>query len=298
MPRSGASGKKRMLEVALLVAFIACGVALFRHNARAEEEKLLKAERQAAEMMSAAKEMATEVLETAPGAMMEAVKYAYHPADEQSLRVAIRITSTKLLKSPDDLELLFRRVGLKWQLGEYQECIADLSRVLELEPDNPRALYGRASVYYKLKQYPEAIKDLDRLIVLDPKDEHGGLNDRAYYKAKLGEFASGLKDIRLSLELHPGTSASLDTLGYIMVGLERYQEAVEAYDGSLELEPNSAYSLRGRAVAYRQLGNEKASELDLARLAELDPSFCLHWEVEDDPGRHLSGNEAVLLASP
>lgn len=279
----GRVGSRRLIELALLIALISCGAFLFRQSV-AEREAELKAQEQARVIIETGKEAAIFALQTFPAAFGEALKYQYHP--EQHLRVTIKVLDGVLLKEPNDVNSRLRRSAAYWELGDREAAKSDLDAILEFQPDNRLALHRRAYLLKKNGDIEATLRDLDRLILLDPQEQYGARNNRAYALAEQGRFEEALVGIEESLELRPESTNSWDTLAYIYVGLGRDQEAIVLYDKVLEAQPNSRPALRGRAVAQNRLGNVDAAKADAARLAEIDPSYCLHWEVAPDPGEH------------
>ena len=81
------------------------------------------------------------------------------------LTVAIAATPTD---SPEMVEYLFLR-GLGYiALGRYQDAIADLSEVIEVEESHSEARYFRAGAYSALNDHSHALSDYKRVLVLSP----------------------------------------------------------------------------------------------------------------------------------
>ncbi len=54
--------------------------------------------------------------------------------------------------------------------GFYELAISDYSKAIEISSGFAEAHYNRGCSYYELKEYEEAIADLTRAIQLDPKE--------------------------------------------------------------------------------------------------------------------------------
>lgn len=99
----------------------------------------------------------------------------------------------------------------------------------------------RAAMYYALQQRELALKDIDQLIQLD-----GAVSDN--YAAQ----------------------------GGILIGLKRNQQALEALNSAVDLNPKSALAITTRGYAHHKLNDDEAALKDLDEAAELDPrlSWC------------------------
>ena len=53
------------------------------------------------------------------------------------------------------------------KLGQFEDAIADFTRVLELDPTNVNAFFNRGSAYDSLGQYEKAVADYTRALDLD-----------------------------------------------------------------------------------------------------------------------------------
>ncbi|MBS1794964.1 MAG: tetratricopeptide repeat protein [Acidobacteria bacterium] len=121
----------------------------------------------------------------------------------------------------------------------YDSCIADFTRSIDLEPENVEANYNRAVCYYRSRQYEQAIEDLDRYIsVGNASDEY---------------LADGYEERGLS---------------YFYLG--RTAPAIDDFTRAIELVPYRASGYKYRAMAYRKIGKTSAAEADEKKAAELD----------------------------
>lgn len=286
MKRSGFFKKRRLLELSL-AGLIVCSVAVyFRHQPTVPQPEAELSETGVA---------FTKLL------MENAVEGMRRPLDPQhiqksGLKGELFACDRFLIERPDDVDLLYERGRLHYQLGNVEAAVEDLSRILELQPDNSEVRLRRAYLRHELGSTHAAIADLDEIVDSDPDCSPEVYNSRAYYRAKLGEFEQALPDILRSVKDEP-TANSLDTLGYVYMGLSRFSEAKEAYTRGLEMSPDFPDMLYGRAAAYHQLGEDALSRADMAHLRKLAPDFCLHWSSDPDPGAHGDDDKSVFEKS-
>ncbi len=272
------------------------GALYFHHQhqrALAEEQAQQEFEQKFQESANQFKESASDFAEVFAACFVSGMKHPYDDPYINALRGHRVVLDHKLLKEPDSVELRKKRVALNFELGDHYGALDDLNEILFAEPDFKLGRYQRACLFSEFGNREGAIQDLDYLLEHDPFYPWA-LNNRACYKAELGDFEGALADARKAVERQSEVASCHDTLGYVLVGLGHYQEAIEVYDQTLQLDPEQAHSLWGRAVCYHRLGESERAQADLERLAEVAPGFCLHWALEDDPGSHEDGDKLTL----
>ena len=57
-------------------------------------------------------------------------------------------------------------------VGRYEQAIADLSKLLELETNNAFALKYRGETYFMMEKYEESLVDLNKLLEINANDSH------------------------------------------------------------------------------------------------------------------------------
>lgn len=284
---------RRLAEVVVLLSVTAVSAVLFQRHQTADEVDEAALRKTEAVVQDVA-ERSEDLVKNGPRYFVDGLKAVYNPSEDVKYNRVFALDYL-LEKEPDNLSALDKRARLLAQLELYDAAIADLDHLIELRPDVSLNYYRRAWVLMKLDLWDDAKPDLERFLAGDPDEEGYGGNSYAYVLAKLGDFEKALPYVEESLAKNK-VAPSLDTLGYILVGLERYEEAVEVYSEALGLDPQSTYALRGRAVAFRCLKDYENCQADLALQASIDPDFCLHWESEFDPGQHDSENKSLLTS--
>ena len=69
-------------------------------------------------------------------------------------------------------------------------------------------------------------------------------------KARKGDYRSALIYRRRILSLFPQSSYAQSYVGSCYIGLEQYDEAIEAFDRALQIDPNSAYARAQLGCAF------------------------------------------------
>jgi hypothetical protein len=117
------------------------------------------------------------------------------------------------------------------------------------------------------------LSELDKILALSPANATL-LNDRCYQrgleKVKLDD---ALMDCEASLKVRRRDPYVLDSKGFVLYQLGRYQDALNAYDDVLKIEPRLAPSLFMRGHAKQKLGDSAGGAADIAAAKAIDPDI-------------------------
>jgi len=179
---------------------------------------------------------------------------------------------------------LYSRAYCYFQTGDYQACINDLSKIInlsgrvvliELNPvsrkvelvDICQVLKMRADSFKNLRQYPAAIEDYEKVIQCAPTAEV--YLSRAQVLYSLGLVARALADIAKA-EKSLSTEPELLSLKMLcLTRLNRDAEAMVLAQHILECEPGNTIA----KMAMQVLHKSKEFSLPLQRSLSLNPSI-------------------------
>ena len=198
-------------------------------------------------------------------------------------------------------------VGLSWtywlewtflwspnpQTLEQAFALAQKARALDDSLAQAHILSGR--LYLWKKQHEQAVAEAERAIALAPNFAEG--------YAELGfilnwagrpEEAIGLVEKAQRLDSRNPSFYYPLTLGqsYRLTG--RYEEAIAAYQRTLQLNPNLPGPHAFLAVIYNELGREKEARAEVAEVLRLSPYFSLEVVRERFPFKDPAELERVL----
>ena len=285
---------RRTAEVVVLLSVTAVSAVLFQRHRTADEvdEAAL---RKTEAMVQDVAERSEDLVKNGPRYFVDGLKTLYNPSGD--IRYAkLDIYDDALRCSPDNPELLGRRLDILIELRLYERAVEDLDKLIVLRPDESSYVYTRAWVYEQQGEFSAAATDLEHFLSIDPDADGFGSNVYANVLAGQGLFEEALVRAEEAVSKQESLG-SCGSLGFALVGLGRYEEAIEAYSRALEFDPKHPYALRGRAVAYRHAGQAEKSEADLATQTMVDPDFCCHRESEFDPGQHDSEDKSLLTGN-
>jgi tetratricopeptide (TPR) repeat protein/transglutaminase-like putative cysteine protease len=165
---------------------------------------------------------------------------------------------------PNSVPALVRLAEVQSTAGEYNEAVTTLTRAIKEEGDyhDPRLLAIRGIAYQKAGQSALASQDLANAekASRDPDE----LNRLCWDLATAGvSLDSALQDCNSALAKDPQRSFIHDSLGFVLLRLQRYPAAIAAYDDALKLQPLQADSLYGRGICELRTGRTNRGRADI-----------------------------------
>jgi tetratricopeptide (TPR) repeat protein len=122
----------------------------------------------------------------------------------------------------------------------------------------------------RLQSLEEKLEDMTRLgFTTDAKTAF--LRGLYYYNQ--GKYNDALAAYNWSLELRPDDPTTLNNRGNTYFALKRYDEAFADFNRSLELRPDDPVTLYNRGTTYPHLGRYDEALADLNRSLELRPDY-------------------------
>mmetsp|Transcript_15087 Transcript_15087/g.34336 ORF Transcript_15087/g.34336 Transcript_15087/m.34336 type:complete len:410 (+) Transcript_15087:122-1351(+) len=174
--------------------------------------------------------------------------------------------------SPDSPDAYVVRGWLKYEDGDWDGAIADLSRALELDPKNSRAWSRRGVVRVLKGHIADALADCQKAVSLDPQSaliwSHQGA-----VKFESGDYKGAIHDCTKAISLKPTLSDAWVDRGGAKLELGNAAGAIDDYTEALRLEPNSAPTLTNRAIAKHDLGDFEGAITDCRRALQIRPAF-------------------------
>ena len=72
-------------------------------------------------------------------------------------------------------------------------------------------------------------------------------------------------------------------LGHAYRTVGRYEEAIESYNKSIDIEPDIVYIYIGLATTYMKIGRVKDARNEAEKILKIDPDFSLDWFLKHQP---------------
>ncbi|RIB04390.1 hypothetical protein C2G38_2254401 [Gigaspora rosea] len=166
------------------------------------------------------------------------------------------VDSNRLLAiNPDDAVSLGK--VFDYNLGRYEESLADLSRSLKIDPNNAEALSTRGQIYFRMNRYEESLADLTNSLKIKP--DH--LNTYEEALIDLNKFEEIEQNEAITLKSHDPTYYEINKESPLQLAVKfcdllynkgSYDESQESpleltlRCCALKIRPNSEFTLLGR----------------------------------------------------
>jgi len=191
------------------------------------------------------------------------------------------------------------------ETGRYNEALNDFNKAIEIDPESKMSYNNRGYAYQAIREYNLAVKDFRKAIELDPKYHNAAKNlsvvlqimnrnkealeyaknavslksniadyfnnrGNAYYA--LGHLDSAETDFRESVRINSKFYRGWNNIGVVLMKNEKYKEAIEYLNKSIELKNNFVDAFFNRAYCFYNIQKPIQSLNDLQRCFELNPS--------------------------
>ena len=170
-------------------------------------------------------------------------------------------------------ETYFRWGNAMYNLGLYQDAIANYDAAIRLKTDYVEAYNNRGKAKHNLKQYLPAIKDYDTAIELK-LDYAEAYNNRGKAKHNLKQYLPGIKDYDTAIELKPDYVFAYNNRGHAKYFLKQHFAAISDFEKAIELKPDYAEAYHYRGKAKFMIGQHFAAISDFEKAIELKPDYA------------------------
>ncbi len=157
------------------------------------------------------------------------------------LPAAVADLSRAIELDPASARRLVERAGLRRRAGEPDAALADLDRACALDPSLAQARVARGELRLARNDDRGALADFDAAVRLLPRSA-AALNARGVARQRTGDLERALADYTRGAELAPSTRVQADievNRGLVLADLGRADEAIAAFERSIELAPDA-----------------------------------------------------------
>ncbi|GJL60495.1 MAG: hypothetical protein NPIRA03_33520 [Nitrospirales bacterium] len=221
------------------------------------------------------------------------------------LEPEIQEITEKLIKDPDNVDLLVHRGQVYRSNGKYIESLLDLERAWLLDRENRTVVLQRALTLSALGRDKEAERALDHFLQeeSDPKRVFA-LAERANIHARNGQTELAISDFTSAIQLQPTIELYL-IRGKLLESLGKLEDAAAGYlDGLTKL--GDAILLKKGLIRVRMAQNQYSEALALVDEEIAGSSVKTSWylkraEILDHMGRpdeaKLANEQALAEAN-
>ena len=152
---------------------------------------------------------------------------------------AISFYTQAIELKPDYFEA-YHNIGVAYvRRNDFNNALPNLNAAIKINPNSPKLYAVRGCIYLNLKNYSAAVSDCNKALQLEPQNADAFLF-RALAQGNLKNFSQAISDCNSAMQLSEKLSAN-----YLAI----------------------AYHTRG--ICYKELGENKKAQADIAKAKEL-----------------------------
>lgn len=148
-------------------------------------------------------------------------------------------------------------------------------KAIQIDESTPVAYFVTGLVYREKKEYVKALAEVEKAVSIDPNyaNAHVLLATLLYYGGRPEE---GLQRMLKAIRLNPYYPTSYPFhLGQAYFVLQRYNEAIDAFEQGVQSYPDSLRLHVWLAASYAQVGRKREAEWESDQVKILDPEFSI-----------------------
>ena len=222
---------------------------------------------------------------TAPVSWSARLRTAALLADVDQFDAATRRLETMAEERPERSDALIELGDVQRSAEHFPEAVAAydraLARVAHIEERNWSIFYSRGIALERSKQWPKAEADFLKAIELSPNQPYS-LNYLAYSWVERGihlERAQAM--LERAMQLRPKDPQIIDSMGWVLYHLGRFDGAVNNLEQAVELRPQDAVINDHLGDAYWRVGRRNEARFQWQRALNLDPEPDLSTNLTD-----------------
>jgi len=200
---------------------------------------------------------------------------------QQALRQALVDGETL----PRNEYLMLRAVNRQFVDRDLEGALGEYELINGIYPDHMAAYNNRGRILVQLGRNEEAAEMFGRASELDPQSAFPLVNLAFMFTTSLPDAAAGEEACRKLVAIDPEVANYHSLLGWALAVQLRFDEAEEALERALELEPEHAYAMPNLGYTHMAAGNPDSALLyfrqNLMRIREQNLSWGVRGGVLD-----------------
>ena len=187
-------------------------------------------------------------------------------AETSQFDAAVKDFSEAIRITPNHGEAYFCRAQALSAQSKQKAAAADYSEAIRLMPKNPRPYFFRGQIRTKQHEHDLAIADYTKAIKLEPSFVHS-YHGRAHAWFMKGDRLRAINDCNLAIGWNSEDAFAYRFRGECCIHTLEFDDAIEDFEASLELDPEMSESVFGRCVALL-LKRDKSAQKGFRKFVE------------------------------
>ena len=146
---------------------------------------------------------------------------------------------------PTDASGWFDRGKMKFDAGDFRQCIPDFTEAIRLNQAIPSAYYHRGTAWRKIGEAENAINDFSEAIRIDATYAAAYIG-RAQALGMKGDQKGAIEDFSHAIRLQPKNTFAIRSRAHALQSIGENDRAIQDLDQAILLNPKSAWSHRRR----------------------------------------------------
>jgi tetratricopeptide (TPR) repeat protein len=164
---------------------------------------------------------------------------------------------------PDNPRVYFMAAEAYRGLRDYRNALRWYNQSLNLDRSFAPAFLGRALTQIGLNNGTEALKDFENAIKANPKFVTSYVDRGVFYSVN-GNYPRALEDLEMAKKLAPRDARVLASLASVYLDSGAPEQALQAAEDAIALDPSIALAYYTRGRALFTLGQYEAADRDLS----------------------------------
>jgi len=163
------------------------------------------------------------------------------------------------LNDPNHPDIYLSFAAFLFQQNKFEEALTEINKFIQAKSSDPRGLHLMAKIYFTIGLYTEAEKAYSSLLAKHPR--YRGINSEwatiATVNYYLGNFEKAKKDVLKAFEINPTNTEAYRMLGYLLISEQKYKEAEDYFQRSIEIEGSFSWTWLNWSVALMMQKKDK-----------------------------------------
>ncbi len=164
--------------------------------------------------------------------------------------------------------------------GDLESAVKEFEKAEEFGREDAELLENLGEAYYSLREYDKSIEAYNRLLNLNIRSTRiiSRVAEINYKNGNLEKAYNLYKRITVLNPVSENARIAYLNMGNILDDLQRYEEAIEAYENALSIDPKDVSTLYNLGIVYKHLGKDELAIETWQKASELktdDPKFLM-----------------------
>jgi tetratricopeptide (TPR) repeat protein len=172
---------------------------------------------------------------------------------------------------PDHVAIMYKMAQSQEKAGQTDQAAETYYKLAESRPEDARVYYNTVINMYNAAKMPDKAAEAARKMVELNPDDTDALFNLGFMLVQMQKYEEAIEALDKVIELNPGMEYAHLNKGYSFYSLKQYKNAIQAYSNTVELFPENADAWMFLGMSYMQLKNWSRAVEPLRKSIEIRP---------------------------